>query len=243
MEFAVALEFLNESGLRTYGFELGNWFGFCGVPMGTGLSSFHELLDWQPRGVSTRARWRILMHRLDVELSAEVRLRSDGGALETQAVVRARRDSLLGDLAIHAKFATADRPVLLDGLELDRPRKYIHVRGSRANFTVHGQNLDCRSSADGGGLSLAPYACRISATEARFHTRLLARGGPGQRLIVTSRGALSCAEVGPCPAWLDPFLYRVERRTPRWLCNSQFCSAMSLRTGESVRLSQVIERR
>ncbi len=236
--------FLSPAEIRTWGVEIGNWFGFTGIPMGTGLGSFTEFDSLSESPDHVQCSGRVLMPRLCARVHYQTW--QDGPCLFTELTLQSERDSLLGDLALHSTFYTPGLASFNDAL-LTRARRY-HYSTARLNrlafqggprLSISSELIASHSSIE---LDLIPYACLLPDARIRYHTRGLSMGGRNSRLIVRMRGAMNCFVIGPAPRCISHALYRVERKAPRVLRNFQLCAASRFPTGAIVTLKHCMQR-
>ena len=104
------------SQLVSYGIELGNWYGFVGMPGGYGLCSACEVTSYSSSEEITSITAKIVMPRMRVSLDYQSKL--EAGELATRVAVTFLEDGLLGDLVLHAQLSGSP------------PRNSVMVRAS-----------------------------------------------------------------------------------------------------------------
>lgn len=238
-------EWLQDFGLVSCGLELGNWYGFCGVPMGTGLASFVQVESAERRASDFRLSGRMRMRRLDLSFTYESAV-GNGDCAETILTIAAREPTLLGDIVLHLVFDGIAEPCF-QSRALVTPRRYHYTDSNAVELQVRpGKRLQIRTELKCEGqevnLAMQPYAALIGRGRLRYHTRALCFGGADSRLLLRSRGALNCIDLGRAPAWTRSLLYRGERRAPRLLPNTQLCAASTMPERAVVQLRHVVTR-
>lgn len=235
---------LDKWRVKTCGVELGNWYGFAGIPMETGLASFAELSRMERTETDLRFEAHVRMYRLDVSIAYSLRV--DHAAMSAEVLIESLADSVLGDAVLHLTFSTANGAPRFNGMNLEEPDRYCYSleRDSRLELSGDFQMIIETEMDDLTGrmdLELIPYAARLRDGRVRYHTRALCRGGDASSLLLRTRGALSCMQLGRCPASMHRWLYRIERSAPRLFRNTQLCAVTAFPKGSRLRLRHRLE--
>lgn len=241
--------FFGKDSIVSYGFEMGNWYGFIGFPGDYGLSSQYEIVEKDIDSRKCSYQLKVVMPKLlsEVTFNTEV---TDDGYLRSFVKVVFLESGVVGDLVLHLQLNIAkdvnpslNNVGLLDDLKyhyVDNPDRPIEL------FSGKDEKYIIRPTADGdclnNGLRLMPYATRVNNRVIRYHSRLLAFGGTGNSLLIRSRGVFSCAKVIPwCPG-ISRWLYRRERKAPTFLPNTQLCAVRHVKRGDVVQLEHRIKK-
>lgn len=242
----LAGKLLEPFGIATYGLELGNWTGFHGLLLSSGIASFAEveILANDDPDQHFGFRARVLQRGLDLAVDYRSERIGDAG-IQTKVIVEARRDSWLGDVAIHASFRDASGLGRLDGRPLSEPGLYVRAADPlRPRLALANRPFEVESRLSDDmpcDQELVPYAVRLGDGRVRFHTRCQCFGGPRSRLVLRGRSALGAWMPGlACPAWARPWLYRKELRRPRLFPNFQLCAVTRLSAGQRFEIAQCL---
>lgn len=226
------------SRIDTCGIELGNWYGFAGIPMGTGLASFTELVRMVKSEREAKFEAKVRMFQLDAKIVYS--LRTEHNALTTEMTVESLSDGMLGDAVLHLTFASGASSPRFNGVSLKECGRYHYSTQKNSCLELSDVRLKIVTEMDADAarmdLDLVPYAARMADGRIRYHTRALCRGGENSSLILRTRGALSCVRLGKCPAAMQRWLYRVERNASRFLRNTQLCAAAVFPKNAKLRL-------
>lgn len=235
---------LDKWHVKTCGIELGNWYGFAGIPMGTGLASFVELYRMNGTDTDLQFESYVRMYRLDVRIVFSLRV--DQTAMTAEVTIESLADCVLGDAVLHLTFLPGKGVPRFNGEILDQPDRYCYSfqRHSQlelyddVRLKIETEMVDLTGRMD---LELIPYAARLRDGRIRYHTRALCRGGETSSLLLRSRGALSCMQLGNCPVSMRRWLYRIERNAPRLFRNTQLCAVTAFPKGSKLRLWHHLE--
>ncbi len=243
-----AAAFFGAERLVSYGIELGNWYGFVGMPAGYGLCSACEVREYSSNEAQTQIQAHVVMPNMRVVLDYQSTVQDD--ELVTGVDLRFLEDGLLGDLVLHAQLAgspAGEGKINGEALLVPRRYHYQYENDEPHRLDVDHQfscNIHCTAEGvdDFPSLQLVPYAARVDESRIRFHSRLLTLSGEGAELLLRTRGALSCFRLASDLRWFDSQLYRVERNSPRLLPNTQLCSAVRVPAGTTIRLQHRVTR-
>jgi len=240
----VARTFLKEHEVVTYGLEMGNWYGFAGIPMSTGIASFVEVVDCSQEPGRMMFEARVLMPHLDAHIRYASRLHDD--VLSTELTITSNTDSLLGDAVLHMTLRPRNDIRRFNGRALDTPGCYVYSSGEIGTVET-GCNKKLRISAslkhDSSDMDirLVPYAAWLPDGRLRYHTRALCLGGANSYLVMRSKGAINCWRLGRYGSFPGKWLYRNERKAPKFFPNTQFCAVTRFPKGEQLTLCHRIE--
>ncbi|MBU4259812.1 MAG: hypothetical protein KKH45_10580 [Proteobacteria bacterium] len=230
--------------VKTCGIELGNWYGFAGIPMETGLASFVEFSRMERNETDLRFEAHVLMYRLDVNIACFIRI--DHAVMTAELSIESLADCVLGDAVLHLTFSSGLGTPRFNGMIIEEPDRYCYnlQRDSRLELNDDFRiKIETEMKVLSGqmDLELIPYAALLKDGRIRYHTRALCRGGDASSLLFRTRGSLSCMQLGRCPASMRRWLYRSERYAPRLFRNTQFCAVTAFPKGSKLRLWHRLE--
>lgn len=244
MKINLTHNFLRNLDLSTFGVELGNWYGFSGIPMGTGIASFQELIRYHSNIEVAELVARVRMKELNIVVTLNCKI--DGDYLLVRFEAEALTDSLLGDLVIHYSFFDTDRNVVsIAGEPLLKADKYIEITDKDYEIAL-GDNKSFRSQVsvsipDDVDLEYRPYATLMRNGKVRHHVRLICKGGDSSYIIFRTRGSMSSFKLCKYKKLFGKYLYRKELSAPKIFPNTQLCAVTTLKKGSRIFITQKIK--
>lgn len=228
--------------LSTFGFEIGNWYGFSGVPMNTGIASFSEVIAYGETPGNANMTALVKMKKLYAQLQLEVSYSANGFIVELRATSLA--DSVLGDLVIHYGFSQIDKNVIFGNECVNSVNKYQRSRSGNYTLTLSEKKLVANSEVEmpaGMDMNITPYTTLTAGGGIRHHMRLLCEGGENSHILLRTRGAMSCIQICKSNSILASQLYRREKKAPRIFPNTQLCGVTPFNRGDAIRIKQIFK--
>lgn len=228
--------------LSTFGFEIGNWYGFSGVPMNTGIASFAEVIAYDETPGNANMTALVKMKKLYAQLQLEVSYSTNGFTAELLATSLV--DSVLGDLVIHYGFSPVNSNVIFENKYVTGVNKYQRSQTGDYSLALGGKKLVANSEVEipvGMDMSITPYTTLTTGGKVRHHMRLLCEGGENSCILLRTRGAMSCMQICKSNDILASLLYRKEKKAPRILPNTQLCGVTPFHRGDAIRIKQTFK--
>lgn len=236
----------NELNIKTYGMEIGNWYGFAGIPMGTGISSFAEIDHVQKSKDKFYFQSRVKMHRLDAKISYSQE--KHNSVLSSKLLIESLSDGFIGDAVLHLTFASDYMKPRYNDRCLRKRDKYYYSTSNPSLLQINDaiqMKIDVENNIFNGpqecDLELLPYAAYLKNGSLRYHSRVLCRGQKASFILLRTRGALGCIQLGKCPIGMRRLLYRIERKKPQLFKNTQLCAVTSFPKGTQLQLRHRLE--